>query len=155
MWGVQATGKTLVASGADGTVRFWDIETTQPLHVINLVSWVALTVQDRRNMTTRNTRSLESPHFSRRTGNARIVVRCWDATSTAIALDVVGFDTRCEPQEMRRSTEHGKSSTVLRVRCLFDQQYFATPKDHVSRLPPPTGDYRIFNDTQTNHSTCL
>ena len=65
VWDVQVTGKTLVASGADGTVRFWDIETTLPLHVINLVSWVALTVKGSRNMTTWNMPSLERiPSFA-------------------------------------------------------------------------------------------
>lgn len=127
VWDVQVTGKTLVASGADGTVRFWDIETMQPLHVINLVSWVALTVQGRRDMTTWNTPNLERPPLLRGTGNARMVVRCWDTTSTAIVLDVFGTDTCCQPRRIRRSTEHGKPSTVLYVWCIFDQQYYAAP----------------------------
>ena len=34
---MQVTNRTLITGGADGTVRFWDIETSQPLHVIDLV----------------------------------------------------------------------------------------------------------------------
>lgn len=31
------TNRTLITGSADGTVRFWDIETAQSLHIIDLV----------------------------------------------------------------------------------------------------------------------
>lgn len=34
---MQVSKRTLITGSADGTVRFWDIETAQPLHVIDLV----------------------------------------------------------------------------------------------------------------------
>lgn len=37
VWGVQATDQTLITASADGTVRFWDIDSAQTLHVIDLV----------------------------------------------------------------------------------------------------------------------
>lgn len=37
VWAMQVTNRTLITGSADGTVRFWDIETAQPLHVIDMV----------------------------------------------------------------------------------------------------------------------
>lgn len=34
---MQVTGRTLITGSADGTVRFWDIETAQSLNVLDLV----------------------------------------------------------------------------------------------------------------------
>lgn len=34
---MQVTNRTLITGSADGTVRFWDIETARPLHVIDMV----------------------------------------------------------------------------------------------------------------------
>lgn len=34
---MQVTGRTLITGSADGTVRFWDIETAQSLNVLDMV----------------------------------------------------------------------------------------------------------------------
>lgn len=45
MWGLQVTGRTLITGSADGTVRFWDVETTELLHLMDMVRRICAGVE--------------------------------------------------------------------------------------------------------------